>query len=89
MRIPIVLAAFALAACAGDSPPATGRCTGALFQPCSEEHDCDSGICQNFMGEGFQVCTKLCDDATEPCPEGSECNAMGICKPAEPDGCTP
>lgn len=87
MRIPIVLA-LVLAACAGDSPPATGRCTGLTYDPCIEEHECDSGLCQNFMGDGFQVCTQLCD-ADTPCPDDGECNMMGICKPAAPNECEP
>lgn len=88
MRIPIALIVV-VTACAGDSPPPTGRCTGALFQPCSEEHDCDSNVCQNFAAEGFQVCSQACDAQT-PCPGDSTCDdLLATCKPAEPDGCTP
>jgi hypothetical protein len=80
--LPLVL----LVACAGDSPPPSGVCTGAIYEPCLEEHNCNQGLCQNFMGDGFQVCTQMCD-ATTPCPAGGECNMMGICKPAMPVDC--
>lgn len=86
MRIPVVLALVVASSCAGDSPPGSGRCTGAPYDPCNEEHDCDSELCQNFMGDGIQVCTQLCD-AANPCPGDAECNAMGICKPAAPNEC--
>lgn len=72
--------------CAGDSPPSSGRCSGALYDPCAEEHECDTGLCQNFAAEGFQVCSQVCDDAT-PCPTGT-CNGNGVCQPAAPNDCT-
>jgi hypothetical protein len=97
MRILITaaLAGAALAACAGD-PPSDGNpsiCSGRTFDTCLEEHDCMSGVCQNFMGDGFQVCVQGCD-ANTPCPNDTtgapaECNAMGICKPAMPNECVP
>jgi len=86
MRFPLVL--LLAAACAGDSPPPSGVCTGLDYQPCNEEHDCDSNICQNFSADGFQVCSQVCDDAT-PCAEGGDCDtALGFCKPAAPLECT-
>jgi hypothetical protein len=75
-----------LAACSGDAPPSSGKCVGAPYDPCNEEHDCMSQLCQNFMGDGFQVCSQMCDD-TNPCPGAGECNMMGICKPAAPNDC--
>jgi hypothetical protein len=65
-------------------------CVGKAFDPCNEEHDCASNRCQNFMAEGFQVCTVACDAAT-PCPNdvsgaAATCNA-GICTPAMPNEC--
>jgi hypothetical protein len=88
MRIPII-AVLLVAACAGDSPPATGRCTGQLFQPCAEEHDCGSMVCQNFAVEAFQVCSQLCGTDLPACPDGSTCDdVVGTCKPAAPDECT-
>jgi hypothetical protein len=80
---PLLLAL--LVCCAGDSPPPSGVCTGAAYEPCLEEHNCNAGLCQNFIAEGFQVCTLACDD-TIPCPTGGTCEA-GICKPAEPVDC--
>ena len=89
--LPLALLAVAIASvslsCAGDSPPASGKCTGAAYDPCNDEHDCDTNLCQNFMGDGFQVCSQMCD-AGNPCPSGGECNAMGICKPTAPNDCT-
>ena len=78
---------FLVAACSGDAPPGSGKCTGELYDACIEEHECASGVCMNFMGDGFQVCTQPCDD-TNPCPDGAECNGMNICKPAAPNECT-
>ncbi len=77
--------AVVLGACSGDAPPAdTSACTKALYETCITEHDCTSGSCHNFAGDGFQVCTQGCS-ATMPCPmQGTvavACNAMGICKP--------
>jgi hypothetical protein len=80
---------LAFAACTGDPPPDNSNfCTGVTYDPCNDEHNCDNAMCQNFMGDGFQVCTQTCDAAT-PCPTGGTCNAMGICKPdAGPKVCT-
>ena len=84
MRISIAMV-VALVACSG-SAPANDMCTGAAYDPCNDEHDCDSSMCQNFMMEGFQVCTVACD-ASNPCPSNGTCNDMGICKPAKPNTC--
>ncbi len=84
MRIPVIVLAFA-AACAGDSPPATGRCTGLIYDPCNTEDNCDSALCQNFVDE-FQVCSQMCDD-TLPCPAGGDCNEFGVCKPPAANAC--
>ena len=86
MRILIVVL-IAVAGCAGDAPPPSGKCTGATYDPCNAEHDCTSNLCQNFMGDGFQVCTQACD-AVNVCPGAGTCNEMGICKPAAPTECT-
>jgi hypothetical protein len=59
---------------------------GRLFEPCLEEHDCDSNVCQLFADDGFQVCTQTCD-AARPCPDGATCDANGNCKPAAPAAC--
>ena len=84
-------------ACAGDAPanvdanPLGPMCSKLLYDLCSEEHDCTSGNCHNFMNEGFQVCTQTCNDQA-PCPADrngtpGECNAMGICKPSAANMC--
>jgi hypothetical protein len=86
--------ALVLAACAGDAPDPTPRkCTHVLYEVCATEHDCNSGNCKTFMGDGFQACTQSCD-AANPCPpdlDGNEvaCNNMGVCKPAAPIECEP
>ncbi|MBS1120705.1 MAG: hypothetical protein H6Q90_2933 [Deltaproteobacteria bacterium] len=86
MRILIVVA-MAVAACAGDPAPNDG-CTGAAYDPCSTEHDCDTPFCQNFAVEGFQVCTTSCDGTTA-CPTGGDCDlTVGMCKPAAANTCT-
>jgi len=82
MRILIVLL---FAACAGDSPPPTGRCTGQFYDACSTEDDCVGALCQNFLDE-FQVCSRACD-ANTPCPDGGVCNEFDVCKPAAPNEC--
>lgn len=85
MRNWLVLA-ITLAGCAGDEPPPAGTCTGKLYEPCAQEHDCASNLCQNFNEQGFQVCTQPCD-ATNVCPDGAECNAQGLCQPAAAVDC--
>ncbi len=88
MRVLVIVLVFATA-CAGNSPPASGRCTGQLFQACAEEHDCSSMVCQNFPAEEFQVCSQFCGPDLPACPDGSECDAtVGACKPAAADDCT-
>jgi hypothetical protein len=84
MRIAIVTLALVLS-CAGDSPPPSGVCTGAIYEPCLEEHNCNAGLCQNFIAEGFQVCSQTCDEST-PCPSGGDC-VDSVCKPAAPVAC--
>ena len=90
----LLASALVLAACAGDSPaPVPRKCTHVLYEVCSTEHDCDSGNCKTFMGDGFQICTQSCD-AANPCPKdlnGAEvaCNNMNVCKPAAPIECEP
>jgi hypothetical protein len=92
MRISVALA-IALAACAGDVPEGGNPsvCSGDAFDTCIEEHDCGSGLCQNFIDAGFQVCSQGCD-ANTPCPNDvtgapATCNANGVCQPAMANEC--
>jgi hypothetical protein len=82
-----LLLALLVVGCAGDSPPPSGKCTGAAYEPCLEEHNCNAGLCQNFIDEGFQVCTIACDESI-PCPTGGTCDtARGVCVPDEAVDC--
>jgi hypothetical protein len=82
-----VLVIACSSACSGDAPPPSGKCTGAAYDPCNEEHECDSQLCQNFIDDGFQVCSQACDAAT-PCPDDAPCDDLtGMCKPAAPNDC--
>lgn len=76
-----------LAACAGDSPPATGRCSKQIYDPCNTEDNCITALCQNFAVEGFQVCSQPCGPDLPECPTGGTCNEFSVCKPAEPNDC--
>jgi hypothetical protein len=89
-----------LAACGGDvNPPVADApdnapaCTGAVYDNCNVNADCDSANCKLFEGDGFQVCTQACD-ASNPCPNDGDgtpgsCNNKGICKPAQHTVCKP
>ena len=91
MRIAMMIV-LVLGACAGDEVDEGNGpvCTMALYDKCNSEHDCMSNECQNFMSDGFQVCTQSCS-AANPCPDNAgvavECNAMGFCKPAAATAC--
>ena len=81
---------LACAGCAGD-PPDSDRCRGKLYDPCNEEHDCETQDCRPFAAEGFQVCTVVCSAGT-PCPDDASgaaaaCDATGLCKPAAANAC--
>jgi hypothetical protein len=90
----------ALAACGGggsttvaDADPNAPLCTGAAFDNCVANDQCESQNCHLFRMSGFQVCVPACD-AANPCPNDSsgapaDCNTMGICKPAAPNACRP
>ena len=50
---------------------------------CSVAEECASLIC---LGNGTSgICTRKCDDAVAPCPEGYTCDAggLGVCLPAQ------
>jgi hypothetical protein len=100
--------ACSLAACGGSSSPqpdaaashdaagsgSAGACTGAAFDPCTDNSQCMSGNCHTYTLAGIQVCTTTCtpnDNST--CPTDSTganafCNSMGLCKPAAANTCT-
>jgi hypothetical protein len=98
---------FALAACGGgsggddgdddvqiDAPASGATCTNAVFDPCTDNSQCDSGNCHLFNQSAFQVCVQACtpgDNTTCPIDASGVngfCNNMGICKPAVPNNCT-
>jgi len=73
-----------------DAPPG-GACTGAVYDPCTDNTQCMSGMCHFYMMQNFTVCTTACG-ATTPCPMDSTgavpaCNSMLNCKPAAPNNC--
>lgn len=88
---------FLLAACSGDVPPVPDggpKCSGALYDLCSTEHDCTSANCRPFNAGALQVCSQQCDAST-PCPAdetgvAGTCDmsgAQGSCKPAKANTC--
>lgn len=74
--------------------PFTGPCTGAAYDPCTTNDQCQSGNCKLYNQSNFTVCTAPCtagDDATCPLQNNAAtatCNNMGLCKPAAPNNCT-
>jgi hypothetical protein len=77
-----------LAACSGDDGAnANPQCTKKVYDPCRDEHDCDSALCRP-LGDNV-VCTMLCTPGDDTCPKfkgkAVECNADGLCAP---DGAT-
>jgi hypothetical protein len=68
-------------------------CTGAVYDPCTDGSQCQSGTCKLFQQAGIQVCTQSCtpgDNSTCPDLDGqpAQCNNMGICKPPGARSCT-
>jgi hypothetical protein len=76
-----------------DADPAAPVCIGNVYDNCTSNEQCLSGMCHLFSGE-FQVCTQTCS-ASNPCPATNteKCNNRGICKPTKNDsgsgGCRP
>jgi hypothetical protein len=63
-------------------------CTGALYDPCTDNTQCQSASCKAFNGLGVEVCTTTCTPGDDtPCGAGT-CNNMGICKPPAANACT-
>ena len=99
----IVLACCLFAACTNSTSPAKtdamgsgsgSACTGAMYDPCTDNSQCTSMMCHTYAQSGFSVCTQTCtagDNTT--CPVDSSgnhatCNNMSNCKPAAPNNCT-
>jgi hypothetical protein len=65
-------------------------CTGAAYDPCTDNAQCMSNDCRVFMGDGIQVCSQTCD-AQNPCPAFNgvavQCNGMGRCNPRGENMC--
>ena len=89
------LVVWIVGACSGSAPANldSGRtCDRRIYDPCLQEHDCDSGNCRNFAPEGFQVCSMACtvgnDAACGATADGRPaiCD-NGICKPPGPNDC--
>jgi hypothetical protein len=91
---------IALAACGSRASPApvdTGidgtagaACTGAVYDPCTDNSQCLSGQCHAYNGAGIQVCTQACNPAA--CPNDTAglavaCNTMNNCKPSVANNC--
>jgi hypothetical protein len=99
-----LLALYVVAAvgCGGDEPmmtqtdaPAGGSaCTGALYDPCTDNNQCMSQNCHFFQQSNFTVCIQSCTAGNNnTCPIDSSgnhatCNNMGLCKPAAANTCT-
>lgn len=90
------------AAIAGDAPilidapttvdmPSGNACTGAAYDPCTDNTQCMSNQCRVFGSAGLQVCTQDCN-AGMPCPDQNgqpvQCNGMGRCRPDVANTCT-
>jgi hypothetical protein len=92
MRMSMAVLLVLVAACSGDAPTADRTCDGTLYDACSDEHDCMSSNCHNFMTQQFQVCSTGCtvgDDS--PCMATSDGKkATCVMTGAGPGGiCTP
>lgn len=99
----ITLALLLLGACTyhssqNEMPDALGDamvCTGAVYDSCTANEQCKSMTCHNYTMFGMQVCTTTCtpgDDSTCPVDSTGQhgmCNAMGNCRPAVANSCTP
>ena len=72
-------------------PDAPGApCTGALYDTCTGDGQCDSNNCQVFSSVNLHVCSQSCS-ATMTCPmkDGMPvpCTTNGFCRPARSSGC--
>jgi hypothetical protein len=97
----IVIACILFAACTNssttpktDAPGSGSACTGAVYDPCTDNTQCTSAMCHNYMSSALQVCTQACtagDNTTCPLDSSGNhgtCNNMSNCKPAAANNCT-
>lgn len=94
MRIFALAAAVSLAACTADAPSVKGphACTRALYDPCLDEHNCNSGVCGGF-DDLMPTCSQACTPGGEPCPADQNgaavpCDEHNLCHPAMTTDCT-
>ncbi|HEX4422868.1 MAG TPA: hypothetical protein VH165_33360 [Kofleriaceae bacterium] len=93
MRTLITLLALVVGACSGSTPSEnrvdSGRvCAGDLYDPCLSEHDCMSGVCQNFPGKNFQVCSKGCTPGMDDACGATRDSQAAMCA-TDTSVCTP
>ena len=76
----------------GGGSNTAAACTGAAYDPCTDNTQCMSQNCKAFGGAGLEVCTVTCTpgDDTGCLQNGVQgtCNNMGICKPPAANSCT-
>lgn len=74
-----------------DAPAQLPLCTNALYEPCTDNAQCASGICRQFNGLGAMVCTEMCTPGGTPCPvsPGNDitCSNASVCRPERPINC--
>lgn len=74
--------------------PSGNACTGAVYDPCTDNTQCMSGNCHLYSAQLIQVCVTTCtpgNNATCPVDKtgvNGICNNMGICRPAAANDCT-
>jgi hypothetical protein len=65
-------------------------CTGAAYDPCTDNTQCMSQNCRVFNSDGIQICTATCD-AANPCPDFNgapvACNMNNRCNPRGMNAC--
>ena len=74
---------------AGAGGGSAAVCTGALYDPCTDNTQCMSQNCQAFAAQGIEVCTTTCTPGDDTPCAGGTCNMKGICKPPAANSCTP
>ncbi len=95
------LACLVVAACTSspgktiDAAMGSGSaCTGAVYDPCTDNSQCMSGMCHLYSSAGLQVCTQACTAGNNTtCPVDATgvngtCNNMANCKPVVANHCS-